>query len=248
MSLQLVMLLLFFFIPVIIYSDYKAGHKKCEHNSELILAITPLLAVFYSAQFLYALAMFMLLVLYGVALKIVAHKYRWVKFNLQLMKSHSIGSICLALLGYGLYQLVIYVGSIFKGINYASLANIDFWISKLNAIVSSLNHWPYLAYGALIIVIVLATLFDRMPERQDKDEFSVFVILFIIPASLILPWYSDHYWWFLLITFIFLPLLVFFVYGYKEENKQEAKDIAGLFSYVYFGLSHFNVLFYWLFG
>lgn len=111
-----------------------------------------------------------------------------------------------------------------------------------------LNHWPYVAYGTVVMVILLATLFDRMPERQNKDEFSVFFVLFLIPVSLVLPWFSDHYWWFLLATFVFMPVVVFFVYGYKEENKYEAIDIAKVFSFLYFGLSHLNVLFYWFFS
>ncbi|GAA6171781.1 hypothetical protein NBRC116592_14510 [Colwellia sp. KU-HH00111] len=246
MNLYLVILVLFLFIPVIIYGDYKTGHEKCQHNSELVIAVTPLLALFYSSQFVYALIMLMLLVLYGVGLKVVAHKYRWVEFDLKLMKNHSIGSVFLALFGYGLYQLVAYLGDLFVSIDFAYYTNGDLLLFKINSAIAALNHWPYLTYGALIAVILSATLFDRLPARQNKDEVSLFVVLFLIPASLILPWYSDHYWWFLLGTFIGMPLVVFFVYGYKEENKHEAIDIARIFCYVYFALSHVNVLVYWL--
>lgn len=240
------MMAVFLVIPVIIYSDYKSVDSIKNQNSEFILAVTPLLAFFYSAQFFYALSILMLLVLYGIGLKVVAHKYQWVNFDLQLMKSYSIGSVGLALLGYGLYKLVAYIS--FVSVEFSSLATPDVWLNKINTIIAVLNHWAHLTYAALIIVILLATLFDRLPERQDKDEFSIFFVLFIIPMSLVLPWYSDHFWWFLLVTFIFMPLLVFFVYGYKEQGKKEAKDIARIFSYVYFGLSHINVLFYCLFS
>lgn len=247
MSFNLMMMAVFLVIPIIIYSDYKSVDSIKKQNSEFILAVTPLLAFFYCAQFFYALLILMLLVIYGIALKVVAHKYRWVKFDLELMKSYSFGSVGLALLGYGLYKLVAYLRSLFVSVEFSAMAKPEVWFNKTNTIITGLNHWPYLTYVALILVMLLATLFDRLPKRQEKDEFSVFFVLFLIPASLVLPWFSDHFWWFLLATFIFMPLVVFFVYGYKEENKQEAIDIARLFSYVYFALSHLNVFFYWLF-
>lgn len=46
--------------------------------------------------------MLILLVLYGVGLKIVAHKYRWLKFDIELMRSYSIGSFGCGAFGYGL--------------------------------------------------------------------------------------------------------------------------------------------------
>lgn len=241
------MLVVFLLIPLVIYSDYRAGHKKCKHNSELFLASIPLLVLFNLTQFFYALSMLLLLVAYGIGLKIVAHKYQWLKFNIELMKSYSIGSVGCGTFAYGLYKLVAYLLSSIKSIDFSVLTSLDKWSTSADAVFTALNHWPYIAYGIVIVVILLATLFDRLPERQNKDEFSIFLVLFIIPASLVLPWFSNHYWWFLLITFIFLPLVVFFVYGYKEENKYEAINIAKLFSFVYFGLSHLNVLFYWLF-
>jgi hypothetical protein len=246
MSFNFMMMVIFLLIPIIIYSDYKSVGSIKNQNSEFLLAVTPLLVFFYPAQFFYTLSLLMLLVLYGTALKIVAHKYQWVKFDLQLMKDYSIGSFGLALLGYGLYKLVAYMRSLFESIEFSSLATSDVWLNKINTVIASLNHWSYLTYVALIIVILLATIFDRVPKRQGKEELSLFLVLFIFPASLMLPWYSDHYWWFLLTTLIFMPLVVFFVYGYKEDDKQEAKDIARLFTYVYFGLSHLNVFFYWL--
>lgn len=248
MNLNLVLLVLFLIIPIIVYHDYKAGHDKCEHNSELFLASIPLLSFFYSTQFLYALCLLMLLVLYGIALKIVAHKYRWLKFNLQLMRSYSIGSLGCGVLGYGLYKLVAYLWSLISTIDLSPLTKPEVWFNKANDVGNTLGHWPYMVYGVIIIVIVLATLFDRMPARENKGEFSVFFVLFLIPASLILPWFSEHYWWLLLSTFFLLPLVVFFVYGYEEEDKNEAISITRVFFYAYFILSHFNILFYWLFS
>lgn len=138
--------------------------------------------------------------------------------------------------------------SLIGAVDFSPLTKPDVWLNNINNTVAMLNHWPYVAYGTVVMVILLATLFDRMPERQNKDEFSVFFVLFLIPVSLVLPWFSDHYWWFLLATFVFMPVVVFFVYGYKEENKYEAIDIAKVFSFLYFGLSHLNVLFYWFFS
>ncbi|MBU2870478.1 hypothetical protein [Colwellia sp. E2M01] len=192
--------------------------------------------------------MLMLLVLYGIGLKIIAHKYRWLKFDIQLMRSYSIGSVGCGVFAFGLYKLVAYLWSLISTVNFSLLTQQDVWLKKTNDVVDTLNHWPYIAYSIVITTILLATIFDRMPKRQNKDEYSVFFVLFLIPASLVLPWFSEHYWWFLLVTFTLVPLVVFFVYGYTEENKHEAIDITRLFSYVYFALSHFNVFFYWLLG
>ncbi len=189
-----------------------------------------------------------MLVVYGTTLKIVAHKYRWVKFDLQLMTSYFIGSFGCGALGYGLYKLVAYVLSLIGSVDASPITNIKPWSYTGNMIVEDLNHWPYIAYSVIIIAILLATLFDRLPERQNKDEFSVLLVLLLIPASLVLPWFSEHYWWYLLATFIFMPLVVFFVYGYKEKNKIEALGITRIFTVIYFGLSHLNVLLYWLFS
>lgn len=248
MNFNFVMLAVFLTIPLIIYSDYKSIDKTKENNSEFCLAATPLLALFFTAQFYYALLMLMLLFFYGVGLKIVAHKYRWVKFDLQLMKNHCIGSVGWLVVGYASYKFYLHMFPLNATSDQQLLGQPNTSTFITDDLLSILSHWSYLSYGALIVVILLATLVDRMPERQDKEEFSLFVVLFIIPASLVLPWCSTHFWWFLLATFIFMPLVVFFVYGYKEDDKQEAKDITILFTFVYFGLSHVNVLFYWLFS
>jgi hypothetical protein len=163
MNFNLVLLVLFLLIPIIIYHDYKTGHDKCEHNSELFITAIPLLAFFYSTHFLYALFMLMLLVLYGIGLKVVAHKYRWLKFDIQLMRSYGIGSIGCGALGYGLYKLAAYLLSLIRAVDLSPLTKPEVWFNKTNEAVAALNQWPYVVYGIIIMVIVLATLFDRMP-------------------------------------------------------------------------------------
>lgn len=241
MEFSTFIILLIFLLPFIIYTDSKASPEENPQGSELIISLLPLCAFFYHESFWHALFILALMMVYGIALKILAHKSGWLHFDIALLKSHCIGSAALGLCGYLLYLLVTSVWAFFFGADASSEGGM----SVVGQVAKESQYWPFVIYALLIGAIFLTIFTDQ--RRKQTNKIAPYALFAVMAGFVILPWFTGFYWFLMLAGALCFLFLTEFMCTYKSSDITGVGGIMFFYGYVYMLASVMSVLIYLIF-
>ncbi|WDD97132.1 hypothetical protein [Thalassomonas actiniarum] len=234
MDFSTFIILVVFLLPFIIYTDSKARQEENPQGSELIISLLPLCAFFYSEQYWHSLSILILMMVYGIALKILAHKKGWLHFDIALLKSHCIGVFFLAISGYLLYLLL------------SSLWGLFFGPEGIMATVSEKRlYWPFIIYALLIAAIFLTIFTDQ--GRAHANKLAPYALFGVLAGFVILPWFTGFYWLLMLAGALIFLFITEFMCTYKSEDVTGTGGIMFFYGYVYMMASVVSVFIYLIF-
>ncbi|WDE09916.1 hypothetical protein [Thalassomonas haliotis] len=234
MDFSTFIILVVFLLPFIIYTDSKARQEENPQGSELIISLLPLCAFFYSEQYWYSLSVLILMMVYGIALKILAHKKGWLHFDIALLKSHCIGVVFLGISGYLLYLLLSSLWSFFFGADMGHTAEGE-----------NFSYWPFIMYGLLIGAIFLAIFTDQ--GRAHANKLAPYALFGVLAGFVILPWFTGFYWLLMLGGALVFLFITEFMCTYKSDDITGTGGIMFFYGYVYMMASVVSVFIYLIF-
>ncbi|WDE07498.1 hypothetical protein SG34_011785 [Thalassomonas viridans] len=243
MDFSTFILLLIFLLPFIIYTDSTANPEENPQGSELIISLLPLCAFFYSEDYWHSLFILALVMVYGVALKILAHRKGILHFDTALLKSHCVGTITLGVCGYVLYLLVTAVWAVFFGGDAPSEAQVA--AGSIADTTENTPFWPFVIYAVLVLAIFLAIFTDQ--GRGHANKLAPYALFGVMAGFVMLPWFTSFYWLLMLGGALLFLFITEFMCTYKTSDQTGVGGIMFFYGYVYMLASVMSVLIYLIF-